>query len=39
MDRSDGVYPLPHWSGSFVIIVDDGDAANPPNRMGRVPLG
>lgn|GEM_PF-1643872 len=38
MDRSDGAYPLPHWSGGFVIVVDDGDAANPPDRMGRVPL-
>ncbi|MBM4421301.1 MAG: hypothetical protein FJ034_06940 [Chloroflexi bacterium] len=38
MDRNDGAYPLPHWSGNFVLIADDGDSSNPPNRMGRVPL-
>ena len=36
IDRNDGVYPMPHWAGKFVIIVDDGDAENPPDREGRV---
>ncbi|MBM4421416.1 MAG: hypothetical protein FJ034_07550 [Chloroflexi bacterium] len=36
IDRNDGVYPRPHWAGKFVIIVDDGDAENPPDREGRV---
>jgi len=35
IDRNDGAYPLPHWSGNFVIIVDDGDANQPSDRMGR----
>lgn len=39
VDRSDKVYPKPHWDGSFVILVDDGDALNPPDREGRVPAG
>lgn len=36
IDRSDGAYPTPHWSGKFVILVDDGDSANPPDKEGRV---
>ena len=36
IDRNDGAYPLPHWAGKFVIIVDDGDAQSPPDREGRV---
>lgn len=36
IDRSDGAYPLPHWAGKFVIIVDDGDSSNPSDKMGRV---
>ena len=36
VDRSDNVYPKPHWDGMFVILVDDGDFANPPDREGRV---
>ena len=36
VDRSDKAYPLPHWAGTFVILVDDADAANPPDREGRV---
>lgn len=36
MDRSDGAYTTPHWSGNFVIIVDDGDKDNPSSKMGRV---
>jgi hypothetical protein len=36
VDRNDGLYPRPHWDGTFVILVDDGDAANPPDREGRV---
>lgn len=36
IDRSDGAYPLPHWAGKFVIIVDDGDTSHPSDRMGRV---
>lgn len=35
IDRTDGAYPRPHWAGGFVIIVDDGDAALPSDRMGR----
>ena len=36
VDRSDKVYPRPHWDGMFVILVDDGDLENPPDREGRV---
>lgn len=36
IDRNDGTYPLPHWAGKFVIIVDDGDAEWPAQREGRV---
>jgi hypothetical protein len=36
VDRTDGVYPTPHWAGKFVILVDDGDADNPSDREGRV---
>jgi len=36
IDRSDGAYPLPHWAGKFVIIVDDADASWPSDREGRV---
>ncbi|MEA2661134.1 MAG: hypothetical protein QOH08_706 [Chloroflexota bacterium] len=36
VDRSDGVYPRPHWDGMFVILVDDGDAGTPADREGRV---
>jgi hypothetical protein len=36
VDRNDGVYPRPHWDGTFVILVDDGDPSNPPDREGRV---
>ncbi len=36
VDRSDKIYPKPHWDGMFVILVDDGDVANPPDREGRV---
>jgi hypothetical protein len=36
VDRSDGVYPRPHWDGMFVILVDDGDASTPPDREGIV---
>ncbi|MBU6423062.1 MAG: hypothetical protein KGJ98_01700 [Chloroflexota bacterium] len=36
IDRNDRAYPTPHWAGKFVILVDDGDAANPPDREGRV---
>ncbi|MEP7003410.1 MAG: hypothetical protein ABI888_02625 [Chloroflexota bacterium] len=39
VDRSDKVYPTPHWDGMFVILVDDGDTANPPDREGRVQIG
>ena len=38
IDRSDGAYPRPHWAGTYVIIADDGDAANSPDREGRVPF-
>lgn len=36
MDRSDGAYPTPHWSGKFVILVDDGDSDHPSDQIGRV---
>ena len=36
VDRNDGLYPRPHWDGTFVILVDDGDVDNPPDREGRV---
>ena len=36
VDRSDKVYPKPHWDGMFVIVVDDGDLATPPDREGQV---
>ncbi|HEV2251418.1 MAG TPA: hypothetical protein VGT60_13025 [Candidatus Limnocylindria bacterium] len=36
VDRNDTLYPRPHWGGTFVILVDDGDASNPPDREGRV---
>lgn len=36
VDRSDGVYPRPHWAGTFVLLADDGDVANPPDREGRI---
>lgn len=39
VDRSDKVYPKPHWDGMFVILVDDGDLTNPPDREGRVQIG
>ena len=36
VDRNDGVYPLPHWDRTFVILVDDGDTITPPDREGLV---
>jgi len=36
VDRNDGAYPRPHWDGTFVILVDDGDASTPPDREGLV---
>jgi hypothetical protein len=39
VDRNDSVYAKPHWDGMFVILVDDADAANPPDREGRVRVG
>jgi hypothetical protein len=36
IERNDGVYPTPHWEKKFVILVDDGDVDNPPDREGRV---
>ena len=36
IDRNDGASPAPHWARTFVLVVDDGDAANPPDREGRV---
>jgi hypothetical protein len=36
IDRNDGAYPLPHWGGKFVLIVDDGDADWPQEKEGRV---
>jgi len=34
IDRNDD--PARHWEKKFVILVDDGDADNPPDREGRV---
>lgn len=36
IERNDGAYGTPHWAGKFVILVDDGDADNPPDSEGRV---
>ncbi|HET8567928.1 MAG TPA: hypothetical protein VFM93_02950 [Candidatus Limnocylindria bacterium] len=36
IDRNDGAYPLPHWAGKFVIVVDDADPQWPADREGRV---
>lgn len=36
VERNDGVYPTPHWGGKFVILADDGDGAQPPDKEGRV---
>ena len=36
VERNDGVYPQPHWGGTFVLVVDDGDATTPPDREGTV---
>ena len=36
IERSDNVYPKPHWAGRFVILVDDGDDATPTDREGQV---
>jgi len=36
IERNDGAYPTPHWEKKFVILVDDGDGDNPPDREGRV---
>ena len=38
VDRSDKVYASPHWDGMFVILVDDADVENPPDREGRVQI-
>lgn len=35
VERNDGAYPLPHWVGSYILIVDDADAEWPPDREGR----
>ena len=36
IERNDGAYPRPHWAGTYVVLVDDGDAENPPDREGRL---
>lgn len=36
IDRTDGAYPLPHWTGTFVLLVDDADGEWPPESEGRV---
>ncbi len=38
VERNDGTYPTPHWGGKFVILVDDGGAENPSDRIGSVVL-
>lgn len=36
IDRNDGAYPLPHWTGKFVLLVDDGDGEWPSASEGRI---
>lgn len=36
IERNDGAYPTPHWAGRFVLLVDDADAEQPPDKEGRV---
>ena len=36
VDRNDKVYAKPHWDGMYVIVVDDADAVNPPDREGHI---
>ena len=36
VERNDGAYPVPHWGGKFVILVDDGDAEWTSDKEGRV---
>lgn len=36
IDRADGAYPSPHWTGSFVLLVDDADGEWPSDKEGRV---
>ncbi len=36
IDRNDGAYPMPHWAGQFVLLVDDADSEWPSDREGRV---
>ena len=36
IERNDDAYPLPHWVGKFVLLVDDGDTEWPPESEGRV---
>jgi hypothetical protein len=36
IERNDGAYPVPHWAGQFVILVDDADAEWPSDKEGRV---
>lgn len=36
IERNDGAYPRPHWAGTYVILADDGDGENPPDREGRI---
>ena len=36
IERNDGAYPLPHWRGFFIILVDDADFEWPSDREGRV---
>ena len=36
IDRNDGAYPTPHWGGTYVLLVDDGDSEWPSDREGRV---
>lgn len=38
VDRTDRVYPRPHWDGTFVILVDDGDTTTPPDREGKLTI-
>jgi hypothetical protein len=36
IDRNDGAYSTPHWGGTYVLLVDDGDSEWPSDREGRV---
>lgn len=36
IDPTHGTYPLTHWAGTLVILVDDADVESPSDREGRI---